>query len=53
MNTIKQDPELRYGSSGFTIKEAYNAPESEILEINMSMTVLTGSGDDWNPHDEE
>ena len=47
MRTIKQCSDPRFNGSGFTIREAYKAPESEIIEIKLNSSVLTGSGDDF------
>ncbi|MBR5399248.1 MAG: hypothetical protein IK103_05585 [Bacteroidales bacterium] len=52
MRTIKQCSDPRFSGSGFTIREAYEAPESEIIQIKMDSSILQasggGSGEDWN-----
>ena len=55
MRTIKQCSDPRFNGSGFTIREVYKAPESEIIQIHFESSFLDGgsgegggSGEDWN-----
>ena len=34
------------------IRDAYEAPESEIIQFHFESSILDGIGDPWTPHEE-